>query len=106
MSSGDNPKRRLPRRFVTNITLFNRNEGYKFTKSQENITYFMNMDYIKLFTKIKKRTRDSDKTVRIYKQNIVMEVGIEKYAMHIRKQWKRKITEGIELSNGKSIKKL
>ena len=59
----------------------------------------MNMDDIKLFAKNEKELETLIKTVRIYRQDIGMEFGIEKCAMLLMKSDKRHMTEGVELPN-------
>ena len=45
-------------------------------------------------------------TIRIYTQHVGIKFGIEEYAMLITKSGKRQTTEGTELPNQKSFKKL
>ena len=56
---------------------------YKFTKSQEKITYFMYMDNIKLFAKLEKELETLIQTIKIYSQDIGMEFCIGKCARAI-----------------------
>ena len=63
----------------------------------------MYMDDIKLFAKNEKELASSIQTVRIYSQDIGMEIGIEKCIMLIMKNGKRETTEGIELEIGKEL---
>ena len=51
--------------------------GNKFTKSQEKVNYFMNMDDIKVFAKSEKELGILIQTKRIYSQDIGMEFDIE-----------------------------
>ena len=71
--------------------------GYKLSKSQEKINHLKYMDDIKLFAKTEKELETLIQVVRIYSQDIGMEFDIEKYAMLVKKNEKRYITEGIEL---------
>ena len=57
----------------------------------------MYMDDIKLFAKNEKELETLNHAVRIYSQNIGMELGIEKCAMLVMKSGKRHITDGMEL---------
>ena len=52
--------------------------GHKLSKSQEKINHLMYMDSIKLFAKNEKELETLIQTVRIYKQDIGMEFGIDK----------------------------
>ena len=80
--------------------------GYKLSKSQQKINILMYMDDIKLFAKNKKELETLIQSVRIYSQDIGMEIGIEKFAMFVMKSGKRHMTKGIELSNKKKIRTL
>ena len=55
--------------------------GYKLSRSQEKINHLMYMDDIKLFAKNEKELETLIQAVRIYRQAVGMEFGIEKYAM-------------------------
>ena len=52
----------------------------------------MYMDDIKLFAKNEKELETPIQTIRIYSQDIVIEFGIEKYAMLI--MWQRELPPG------------
>ena len=80
--------------------------GYKLSRSQEKINHLMYMDDIKLFAKNEKELETLIHAVRIYSQDIGMEFGIEKWAMHVMKSGKRHITDGIELPNHDKIRTL
>ena len=80
--------------------------GYKLHKSQEKINHLMYMDDIKVFAKKEKELETLIQVVRIYSQDIKMEIGIEKWAMLKKKSGKRPITEGIELANQEKIRML
>ena len=65
----------------------------------------MYMDSIKLFAKKNEKELETlIHVVRIYSQDIGMEFGIEKCAMHVIKSGKRHLTEGIELPNQGKIR--
>ena len=66
----------------------------------------MSMDDIKLFTKNQKELETLIQTVRIYNQDIGMEIGIEKCAMIVIKSGKQHMTEGVELPNQVLIRTL
>ena len=77
--------------------------GYKLNRSQEKINHLMYMVDIKLFAKNKKELETLIHAVRIYSQDIGMEFGIEKCAMHVMKSDKRHLTDGMELPNQDKI---
>ena len=52
--------------------------GYKLTKSQEKINHLMYMNEIKQFTKNEKELETLIQAVRIYSEDIGMELGIGK----------------------------
>ena len=64
------------------------------------------MDDIKLFAKNEKELETLIHAVRIYSQDIGMEFGIEKWAMHVMKSGKRHMTDGMELPNHDKIRTL
>ena len=80
--------------------------GYKLSRSQEKINPLMYMDDIKLFAKNEKELETLIHAVRIYSQDIGMEIGIEKCAMHVMKSGKRHMTDGMELPNHEKIRTL
>ena len=59
----------------------------------------MYMDDIRLFVKNEKELETLIDAVRIYRQDIGMEFGMEKCAMLVMKSDKRHMTDGIELPN-------
>ena len=59
----------------------------------------MFMNDIKLFSKNEKEMETLIQAVRVYRDNIGMEFGIEKYYVLIMKSGERQMTEGIELPN-------
>ena len=64
------------------------------------------MDGIKSFAKNEKELETLIHAVRIYSQDIGMEVGIEKCAMLVMKSGKRHMTDGMELPNHDRIRTL
>ena len=66
----------------------------------------MYMDDIKLFAKNEKGLETLIQAVRIYRQDIGMEFGIEKCAMLVMKSGKRHMTAGMELPNQDKIRTL
>ena len=77
--------------------------GYKLIRSQETVNHLMYMDDIKLFARNEKELETLIHTVRIYSQDIGIECGIEKCTMLVMKSGKRRLTEGMELSNQDKI---
>ena len=73
----------------------NAEADYKLHKSQENIYHLMYIDDIKLFAKNEKELVILIHAVRICREDMKMEFGIEKCAMLIMKSGKRQMTEGI-----------
>ena len=67
--------------------------GYKLSKSQEKINHLMDMDDIKLFAKNKKELETLIHAVRIYSQDIGIELGIEKCAILVMKNGKRHLID-------------
>ena len=66
----------------------------------------MYIDDIKLFAKNEKELEILIHTVRIYRQDIGVEFGMEKCAMLVMKSSKRHLTHGIELPNQDNIRML
>ena len=64
----------------------------------------MYMDGIKLFAKKLEELETLIHTIRIYSQDIGMEIGIEKCALLVMKSGKRHLTDGIELTNHDKIR--
>ena len=62
---------------------------HKLSRSQENINHPMYMDDIKLFTKNEKQLETLLHAVRIYSQDIGMELSSEKWVMLVMKSGKR-----------------
>ena len=62
--------------------------GKKTSKSQENIDQLMYMNDIKLFAKNKNDLEDLIQTVGIYREDIKMEIGIEKCGILVTKSGK------------------
>ena len=72
---------------------------YKINKLQEKINHLIYMDDTQLFAKKEKELENLIHEVRIYRQDIGMEFGIEKCAMLVMKSGKRHISDGMELPN-------
>ena len=66
----------------------------------------MYMKDIKLFAKNEREVETLIHAVRIYSQDIGMEFGIEKCAMHVMKSGKRHMTDGMEQPNHDRIRTL
>ena len=71
--------------------------GYKVSRSQEKINHLMYVDDSKQFAKNEKELATLIHVVRIYSQDVGMEVGIEKCAMPVMKSGKRHMIDGMEL---------
>ena len=80
--------------------------GYRLSRLQEKINHLMYMDDIKLLAKNEKELETLIHAVRIYSQDIGLEFGIEKCAMHVMKSGKRYTTDGMELPNHDKIRTL
>ena len=63
--------------------------GYRLSKLQENINHLMYTDNIKCFAKNEKELETLIQTVRIYSQDIGMEISIEKCATLVMKSGKQ-----------------
>ena len=94
------PERHIPGRWTITITIFDSHDAtqihsqemhcrIQLSESQEKINHLMYMDVIKLFTKKEKELETLIQTVRIYRQDVGMEFGIEKCAMLVIKGGKR-----------------
>ena len=79
----------------------------KLSKSQENINHLLYMDGVKLFAKNGKELENLMNAVKIYRQDIGMEFGIEKYSSVAkvkpkndtwRTEWRCKIKTRLERS--------
>ena len=66
----------------------------------------MYMDDIKLFAKNEKESETLINAVRIYSQDLGMELGIEKCALQVMKSSKRHLTDGMEQPNQDKIRTL
>ena len=80
--------------------------GYELCRSQEKINHLMYMDDIKLFAKIEKELETQIHAVRIYSQDLGMELSIEKCAMLYMQRGKNHLTDGMELPNQDKIRTL
>ena len=66
----------------------------------------MYTDDIKLFAKKEKELEALIHAVKIYSQDIGMELGIEKWALVVMKSGKRNLTDGREVPNKDKIRTL
>ena len=64
------------------------------------------MDDLKLHSRIEKGLDSWIQTIRVFKEDIGMEFGIEKYAMFVKEKGKIVKSVGIELPDGQVIKSL
>ena len=80
--------------------------GYKLNKLQQKINHLMYIDDIKLFVKNEKESETLIDAVRIYSQDIEMDIWHRKCTMLVMKSYKRHITEGDELPNQEKLRKL
>ena len=79
---------------------------YKISKSQEKINHLMYMDNIKLFAKNETELETLIYAVRIYSQDIGMELDIEKCVILVMKSGKRHLTDRMEIPNQDKIRTL
>ena len=80
--------------------------AYEFFGRKEKINYLLFMDDLKLHSRIEKGLDSWIKTIRVFKEDIGMEFGIEKYAMFVKEKGKIVKSVGIELPDGQVIKSL
>ena len=106
-------KRYFPRRCTITVTFHNSHDltyskkctvGYKIYRLQEKFNHLIYLDVIKLFAKNEKELETLIHAVRIYNQDIGMEVSIENCAMLVMKSGKRHMSDGMELPNQDKIK--
>ena len=64
------------------------------------------MDDIKLFAQNERKMKILIYAVRIYSQDVGMEIGIEKCTTLVMKSGKRHITDGMELPNQDKIRRI
>ena len=80
--------------------------AYEFFGRKEKINYLLFMDDLKLHSRIEKGLDSWIQTIRVFKVDIGMEFGIEKYAMFVKEKGKIVKSVGIELPDGQVIKSL
>ena len=80
--------------------------AYEFFGRKEKINYLLFMDDLKLHSRIEKGLDSWIQTIRVFKEDIGMEFGIEKYAMFVKEKGKIVKSVGIELPDGQVIKSL
>ena len=80
--------------------------AYEFFGRKEKINYLLFMDDLKLHSRIEKGLDSWIQTIRVFKEDIGMEFGIEKYAMFVKEKGKIVKSVGIELPDGQFIKSL
>ena len=80
--------------------------AYEFFGRKEKINYLLFMDDLKLHSRIEKGLDLWIQTIRVFKEDIGMEFGIEKYAMFVKEKGKIVKSVGIELPDGQVIKSL
>ena len=74
--------------------------AYEFSESKEKISHLLFMDDLKLYSRSEKGL-DSVQTVRVFREDIGMEFGIEKCAMLVMEKGKIVKSVGIELPDVK-----
>ena len=94
-SKGENPRRIFREIAMIPLNYIRRtcHGGYKFTKSQEKINYYMCIDDIKLFARSEKELKTLIRTLWIYSEYTGMEFGIENSVMLIIKSEKKTSNE-------------
>ena len=80
--------------------------AYEFSESKEKINYLLFMDDLKLYSRSEKGLDSLVQTVRVFREDIRMEFGIEKCAMLVMEKEKIVKSVGIEFPDGKVIKSL
>ena len=79
--------------------------AYEFSESKERINLFC-MDDLKLYSRSEKGLDSLVQTVRVFREDIGMEFGIEKCATLVMEKGKIVKSVGIELPDGKVFKSL
>ena len=77
--------------------------AYEFSERKEKINHLLFMDDLKLYSRSEKGLESFVQTVRVFSEDIGMELGIEKCAMLVMEKGKVLKSVGIELSDGKVI---
>ena len=78
--------------------------AYKFSESKEKINYLLFIDDLKLHSRSEKRLDSLVQTVRVFREDIGVEFGIEKCVMLVMEKGKIVKSVGIELPDDKVIK--
>ena len=81
-------------------------KAYEFSESKEKINHLLFMDDLKLYSRSEKGLDSLVQTVRVFSEDIGMELCIEKCAMLVMEKGKIVKSVGIELPDGKVIKSL
>ena len=80
--------------------------AYEFSESKEKINRLLFMDDLKFYCRNEKELDSLVQTVRVFREDIGMEFGIEKCAMLVMEKGKIVKSVGKELPGGKVIKSL
>ena len=80
--------------------------AYEFFGRKEKINYLLFMDDLKLHSRIEKGLDSWIQTISVFKEDIGMEFGTEKYVMFVKEKGKIVKSVGIELPDGQVIKSL
>ena len=78
--------------------------AYEFSESKEKINHLLFMDDLKLYSRSEKGLDSLVQTVRVFREDIGIEFGIEKCAMLVMKKGRIVKSVGIELPDGKVVK--
>ena len=78
--------------------------AYEFSESKEKINHLLFMDDLKLDSRSEKGLDSLVQTVRVFREDIGIEFGIEKCAMLVMKKGRIVKSVGIELPDGKVVK--
>ena len=80
--------------------------AYQFLESKGNINHLLFMDDLKLYSQSEKGLDSLVQTVRVFAEDLGLELGIEKNVMLVMEKGNFLKSVGIELPNGKVIKSL
>ena len=80
--------------------------AYEFSESKEKTNHLLFMDDLKLYSRSEKGLDSLLQTVRVFNEDIGMELGIKKCAMLVMEKGKTVKSVGIELPDSKVIKSL
>ena len=89
-----------------NLILRMAKAAYEFSESKEKINHLLLMNDLKLYNRSEKGLDSLVQRVRVFREDIGMEFGIEKCAMLVVEKGKIVKSVGIELPDGKVIKSL